>query len=759
MRAVIMAGGEGVRLRPLTCSQPKPMSRLCGKPTIEYILDLLCRHGVENAEITLKYMPDEIISHFENGRYKNINLRFVIENTPMGTAGGVRNAVEDTEEDILIVSGDALTDFNLSEIIDSHRKSGAEATIVTSEVADPREFGLVVSDEKRFVSRFIEKPPYSQAVSREANTGIYIISPNVLKMIPKNEKYDFAGDLFPRMMSHSMPINVYKADGYWCDIGDIGTYISCQSDIMSDKVETELNRDNAKNGIMTGNNVRIAPDAVLSDCVIEDNCVIESGVKISGSVILKNSFISSGTHISGSLICENVKIGERCCILEQAVIGAGTVLGDEVTVKPSVRIWPEKNIYKKSIIRNNVKFGSCDTVLLDDNGFEGDFGSEITPQFCVRLGQSLAGMSKGRIVVAASSGAAEFCCKSAVIAGIMSAGGAALDLGNAILPLVAFAEDLCNSSIGVFIGKSEKLSIGVYSKNGVPFSRKEERQLESLMLRAETPAVGGKEVSYPSKINGIFEIYQNSLISFAPGGLEGLSVSVSGDDELSAEILSLALTKLGVIVGDEDGSIKIKTENFGKDISVRLSGGEELDSDRALALSLYKNLSSGASCAVRETAPLWFDSYAEILGGEIMRYNSSTTGGDDTARETAKNQMFTRDGLMTAVKLLHVIKNNGDSVSNILEMMPKKSIQNKFVAISASPSEIIGNLIESKHHSYIYSNEGIIENISRGAVRLIPSGSGRAIRIIAEAVNAETAAELTFEAEEAIRSALDGSDK
>lgn len=296
MKAVVMAGGEGTRLRPLTCNIPKPMARLCGRPVLCYILDLLAQNGVDEVYLTLKYLPQEVTSYFNQGNYCGMQLHFVEEEIPLGTAGGVKNAARGFQEPFLVISGDALCDYQLREAVAFHNASGAQATLVTAQVEDPREYGLVRLEEDGRVEGFIEKPGWGQAVSDLANTGIYIVDPACLALVPEGRPFDFAKDLFPEMMRRGMPLYGYRAEGYWCDIGDLRAYLQCQRDLLAGKVKARFAPQIAQGifakgelpkgdfhlipPVYIGENVEIAPGAQIGpDCVIDDHCFVGPGRK------------------------------------------------------------------------------------------------------------------------------------------------------------------------------------------------------------------------------------------------------------------------------------------------------------------------------------------------------------------------------------------------------------------------------------------------------------------------------------------------
>ena len=243
MKAVIMAGGEGTRLRPLTCDSPKPMAHLCGRPVLEYILDLLQEHDVLDAAVTMRYIPSAITAHFGDG-YRQMRLSFSEEDKPLGTAGSVRLAVDSqwggANDDVLIISGDALTDIDLSEACAFHKSRHAAATLIVTRVADPREYGLAEFDREGRITGFLEKPGWGQAATDAANTGIYILSPEALESIPADTNFDFAKDLFPLLLRDGLPLYAYETKDYWCDIGDLTTYLTCQRDILEGRVKTNL---------------------------------------------------------------------------------------------------------------------------------------------------------------------------------------------------------------------------------------------------------------------------------------------------------------------------------------------------------------------------------------------------------------------------------------------------------------------------------------------------------------------------------------
>lgn len=229
MLAVIMAGGIGSRLRPLTDRIPKPMVKIIDKPVLQYTVEHLKKCGFDDIAMTLCYRPSVIMRHFKDGEGFGVRIRYFIEKDPLGTAGGVAAAVRNSEGPFLIVSGDAFTDIDYNELTEFHFKSKALVTVAVKEVANPSSFGVITADSDGRIVRFDEKP--ENPVSNTVNTGVYVMDKSVLDMVPENTKYDFAKDLFPRLSGRMFAM---KTDCYWSDIGTLSSYYLTNNDVALD---------------------------------------------------------------------------------------------------------------------------------------------------------------------------------------------------------------------------------------------------------------------------------------------------------------------------------------------------------------------------------------------------------------------------------------------------------------------------------------------------------------------------------------------
>ena len=323
MQAVILAGGKGTRLHPLTTNVPKPMVPLFDKPVMEHCINLLIKHGITDIIITVSYLANEIMQYFGDGSRWGVKIRYSVESEPLGTAGGVKLVQDMINERFVVVSGDAVTDLDLSEAIDRHVSASAVASMLLYKVDDPSQFGLVQHDSRGKITRFLEKPKSSEVFTNTVNTGIYILEPEVLSCIPYHEQYDFARQLFPRMLNNQDPIYGFSLDGYWCDVGNLIQYRNAHFDALTGKVDINLPACQVENNMWIGERVQIDPSVEISGPIfLGDGVTIRNGAKLDKcSVIGSNTLIDENAHISRSVIGCNSRVG-KFSEIQDSIIGS-----------------------------------------------------------------------------------------------------------------------------------------------------------------------------------------------------------------------------------------------------------------------------------------------------------------------------------------------------------------------------------------------------------------------------------------------------
>ncbi len=241
MKAVIMAGGEGKRLKPVSGDTPKPLVKLCGRPVMEHIILLLKKHGITDICAALKYRPEVIMSYFGDGEGLGVKICYRVENEPLGTAGGVKNCADFYKnEDFLVISGDAACDFDLTRLIEAHRKRKSAVTLALYPHSTPLRYGLALCDGEGCIRSFTEKPDWRRVVTNLVNTGIYVVSPRAMELVPEGAPFDFAKDLFPALLAQGQTLSGCPLDGYWCDIGTPKSFYECCCDALCGRLKLEL---------------------------------------------------------------------------------------------------------------------------------------------------------------------------------------------------------------------------------------------------------------------------------------------------------------------------------------------------------------------------------------------------------------------------------------------------------------------------------------------------------------------------------------
>jgi len=526
VKAVVMAGGEGSRLRPLTSGVPKPLVPVVGKPVMEHILRLLRKHGITDVVVTLQYLGSAIRDYFGDGSDFGVDITYVVEDAPLGTAGSVKNAQEYLTEPFIVISGDALTDIDLGAVMQYHREKGASATIVLTSVANPLEFGVVITNPDGTIKRFLEKPSWGEVFSDQVNTGIYVIEPEVLDLLSPGAVVDWSGDVFPKMLTNAMPLYGYPAPGYWCDIGNIQTYYQANWDALEGRVDVEIPGERRHGNVWIGENVEIGYDVRINGpAYIGNECKLKAGVfingpvcvgnfsvvdentKISNSIIWTYSYIGENSRLRQAIVCRHVTIKNNCLLEEGAVIGDDVVVGEGSTIDAGVKIWPDKEIEPGSTVHESIIWaGHYKRGLFTSYGLVGLVNIELTPEYCARLGASFAALfPKGSAIGAARDGQRPSrMMKRAMVAGMMSSGASIIDLSELPIPVVQYyaREHPIAGAIHIQMSPldSRSADIRMFDGNGVVLDKKMERKLENIFFREDIRRVHFYEmgdISYP----------------------------------------------------------------------------------------------------------------------------------------------------------------------------------------------------------------------------------------------------------------------
>lgn len=336
MRAFVMCAGLGTRLRPLTYTISKPMIPVANKPVLEYTIDLLSSHGIKDIIVNLHFKPEDIKAYFEDGRQWGTRITYSLEKKLMGTAGGIKK-MESLLKDgtFLVMSGDGLTDIDITALMKFHRQKGGDVTIALKEIGTRLEYGIAAVNKNSRIARFLEKPNWGEVfhgMDTGINTGIYVFEPGILKHIPKDKEFDFAKNLFPLLMKKKKKIFGYYTKDYWCDIGNLIQYRMSHKDILEGRVKVKI--DGAHRGRKwIGEGCEIDPSAFLSGSImVGKNCRIKANVEVSGATVIgNNSYVDEGAILKDCIIWDNAYIGKGVRI-ENCIIGKNARVTESISV-------------------------------------------------------------------------------------------------------------------------------------------------------------------------------------------------------------------------------------------------------------------------------------------------------------------------------------------------------------------------------------------------------------------------------------------
>ncbi len=576
MRAVLMAGGSGTRLRPLTCDLPKPMVPILNKPIAEHIINLLKKHQITEIIVALYYLPESIKDYFQEGDGLGVQLKYSVEeDQPLGTAGCVKNIADLLDDTFVVISGDSITDFDLSGAIAFHREKQSKATLILSRVSHPMDFGVVITDQEHRITRFLEKPSTSEIFSDTVNTGTYILEPEVLEYLNLNEECDFSNDLFPILLEQGEPMYGYIAEGYWCDVGHLDSYRQAQYDALQNKVSLEWGEYTEKNpGIWVGKNTYIDPSARLhppllignhsrigASVTVEAGTVIGDHVTISAHADLKQSIIWNGVsiaeeaYLAACIIARGCRIERRAEVLEGAVVGPLCVVGEEAKINRGIRVWPGKRIEAGATLNINLIWGNTARKnLFGDRGVSGLANIDITPEFAVKLGASYGSTFKpgSQVIVSRDQRPVSRMVTRSMVSGLMSVGVNIQNLESTAIPICRTITPKLDVVGGLHVRahpeRPDDILIEFFDQKGINISKSKQKKIEGAYFKEDIRRVRVQDignVSYPSQVSDTYRESFQTQLNVEAVRSSGSKIVIDYAYSVSGAVLPELLAKFG----------------------------------------------------------------------------------------------------------------------------------------------------------------------------------------------------------------------
>ncbi len=806
MKAIIMAGGEGTRLRPLTCGIPKPMVPIANKPVMEHIINHVRSYGIKDIGVTMAYLPSVITDYFGDGSEWDINLSYFIEESPLGTGGSVKNAEEFLDDTFIIISGDALTNIDIKKAIDFHKSKGSKATLVLRKEAVPLEYGVVITDDAGKIVRFMEKPSWGEVFSDTINTGIYVLEPEVLSYYKKGDNFDFSKDLFPKLLNDKIPMYGYVAEEYWNDIGDLKVYNEVNYDVMAGRIQLANTYKEISKGVWVGENTSIDPDcqlippvyigsnctlkkgAYITESIIGDNCEIGVNSSVKRSILWRNCDISSNVHCRGTVLCNNIVVKNSVQIYENTVIGNETNIMPGAVVKPNIKVWPDKTIEEDTVVSQNLVWGTkAAKSLFGFRDISGDINTDLSPELLSKLGSAFGSMLKegSRLVISTDETNSAAVMKEALSAGLLSTGVKLMDIDRVVLPVNRFAVRFYNADGGIHVRSDfnpdsrNKVHIEILNNQGINIDRNTERKIENIFARSDFKRCNADKIKEISKVNNFFEFYMQQganmlkdlkvlkdrrfrivagsrsdlMQLMAVTYLESIGCSVETDYlnkpqmQLKEYISYMAeqVVKKGAemgIVFSEDGESAVIIDHKGRVI----------DSQKYITMASLLVLKSGtpAKLVVPYTATRKIEGMASRFNSSVVRTKSIPSeimkhmiGIDNSSKVESLQYLLHYDSIRGIGCIIEYLIENSLSLADLIKELPELYMQKQEVQCQwQSKGRVIREIIEGHKDKQLELLEGVMINDEKGWVLVLPDSEKPVCNIYTEGATEEYAKEL-----------------
>ncbi len=754
MTAIIMAGGDGLRLRPLTCTIPKAMLKVANIPLIDYTLDTLERHNFTECIIAADRMSDQLTDYLEDGE----TVKFSINDTPEGTAKTLSNAIQKASTDyVVVINADTIFDFDLDALIKHHEYKKCEITLIVKKTNNPSNYIIAVS-ESGIVTDINENTPRESCVSNLAVTGVMIINTSLANRISEYGE-DIYTECIPNVIKNSIKVNTLTEDGFWIDINTPEDYFAANNAVLHGEYKYAEAITNPKDypnlnitmPVCISKTAEIADGAeIYEGSIIGENVTISKGAKIHGGIIMSGAYVGERVTVNQAIIGEGVKLLSSSAVYEGAVIGSNAVIGENSIVNKAVRIWNSRNIESYANAVNDIKYGFAKPLVIDEEGITGETNGIITPQIASVIGSAMASLGdthpNGRKVgIGYNNTSASQALAYSIASGVMSAGGDVWMFGEGAEPELAFCVKTCELSSGCYVDAGVTAKLKFVSSDGLPLTRSEEKIIEAGINRNEYRRVGFTHFGIMKFCPEINELYKTFLMKLAPKKLKGIRaiVNTSGKklDSLCDDILK--------DINDKNGNpIVFHISSDGRKISAYTDETGYVFHEKLMLLCCLREFQKGEDISLPYDFPTVADKLAERYGSVVLRYSGCASSQNDvaemTARQTAAKKPFVYDSAALMLIILESLSSSGFTLKQAVEDLPDFATSNRFVALSSnskdpkSSIEVLRNICADRQAV----NDGIVINDNRGRVLIRPVKTGKGVMMHVESYAVEAAGEL-----------------
>ncbi len=756
MKAVIMCGGTGSRLRPLTENKPKPMIKLLNRPMIEIILESVINAGIHDIYLSLGYMANDIIEFCETKKF-NADIHYCEEAKPLGTAGGVKNCIKSSDDDILVLSGDNIFDFDINRIADFHYAADSDFTVVGTNVDDPREYGVIVKDDDGSIRSFVEKPLWEGAFSNLVNTGMYLMKGKILDLIPENTFYDFSENLFPQLFAENMRFMCCQADGFWGDMGEFDAYRKVTRDIFDGKIKNFLFNEKLytedfqdKNGSViiapcligkntkTGKNSKIGPYCVIgNDCIIGNDCVL------SGAIIGDFCEIGNDTDVHNALVAENVVLHENTFVEENAVIGFGAEVGRFSRILSGSKVWPGKKVSPESVVSHDMFFETPDEIEFDAFGLSGKIFSQFTVSDAAKIGQAIASI-KGvqRIGVGSDGKNSSSIFKNLCACGIQSSGVNCYDFEEMYKSQAYFYSVYCSLDAFVFVSvNGDIVNFSFFGKNGLPLSSRTSRLINNNFRFSSFTFALERDCKDVYRMNLLSTVYKSALQKTLTANISGMSVSIECENNCLKELFEDFLQKNGC--KDKKG-LQFLVNEHGTNMYC-IENDKFYSGSKIMSVICEIEAAAGNDIVIPEDAPAGIEKIARKYGRNVIRIYENSKPYTDSENISIASYLWAFDCVFLCVKLLQIMSETEMTLQQLCDLQEDFALRKSIIEFDCEPSEVRKKILASGATKNSEEDVFFVVETRKGIVRIRQMGNSNRIRMLVEAADMETAKEIAVD--------------
>ncbi len=755
MKAVILCGGRGSRLNPLTENTPKALLRILNRPVLDSVVEKIVKSGITEIYLSLGYMVNEITEYCAKKDY-GAEITFCCENKPLGTAGGVKNCIKNTDDDILVVSGDCVFDIDLQGLFDFHYATDSDFTVCGIEAEDPRDYCVISCDDDSSVKSFAENPTWEHTDGNLINTGIYVFKGAVLAKIPEDTEYDFSENLFPEIFSDNLRFMCYNAEGLWGSINDFGSYRKITEKLLDSGCrnftfdgtfygkDTALENDvTVKAPCIIGKKTVIGASSVIGPyCVIGNNCRIAENCVITGTITGENCESGSNAELTGCITDDCVKIEDNCLAEENCVIGFNCRVGRFSRILSGNKIWPGRRVAPETVVSRDMHYENPERIEFDIFGLSGKANSQIGLDDIVLLGQAIASAPEiDRIGIGSDDSYLSENFRAVLMSGMRACGAVCYDFGEMFRSQGYFYSAYCSLDFFVYVDSSgDIVSFSFFGKNGLPVNSKISGHINNNCKFSAFSFAEPTEYQEVFNMKLFSVVYKSFFKKLCPLPLKKLRVTVETENPVISSLADELFDKKELVANGKR-NIQILINSTGGELFV-VENGTVFSGERILSLLCELENADGNDVIIPEDAPSFIEENAEKYSGNVFRVFENSTDSLNLSDRLVLKSVWTFDMFLMTAKLLNVLEEADISLSSLFDSYRNFALKKTVMDIDCNSSGI-RNLILSCGADRKTGEIYFIFDGKPGKVRLRQMGNSRKIRILAEARDMETAKELS----------------